>query len=220
MANYHSSFIYRESSTSGISVGGGVTVHVTNLAFSTTEEQLKQCFSAAGTVSKASIITRLKADEVLPSSVGRGFVEFSDAAGAIKAMEMLEGYELDGRRITVHNTRTAAKKGAFKDGKALATLKSSPTISEASGSKKGTEKAVSNRVFVQKLNWDTTDADFATLFASVGEVISAVIKKTKKGRSLGHGVVEYRDPIDAATAIESLNGQVLDGHTITVRMYV
>lgn len=42
---------------------------------------------------------------------------------------------------------------------------------------------------------------------------------TKKGRSLGHGIVQFANPTSAAVAVERLHKQELDGRVITVREY-
>ena len=69
-----------------------------NLSFSTTEESLKSAFAAFGTVLSVSIIK----DKVTGSSKGFGFVEYDDEADAQKAVSVLNGKELDGRKIRVN----------------------------------------------------------------------------------------------------------------------
>lgn len=76
-------------------------LYVGGLSYSTTSDALKEAFSAAGTVESAIVIT----DKMSGRSKGFGFVEMSTEEEAAKAIEMLNGKELDGRTITVNEAR-------------------------------------------------------------------------------------------------------------------
>jgi len=73
---------------------------VGNLSWGVTDDTLRDAFSAAGTVVSANVIS----DKMTGKSRGFGFVEMEDADAA-KAVEMLNGKELDGRKITVNEAR-------------------------------------------------------------------------------------------------------------------
>jgi len=74
-----------------------MNMYVSNLSFHTTNEDLKGLFEEFGEVSSAKIIN----DKVSGRSRGFGFVEMSDDAAARKAMEALEGKEIEGRSLSV-----------------------------------------------------------------------------------------------------------------------
>lgn len=74
---------------------------VGNLSYSTMEEQLRGAFEAFGEVTSVSIVL----DRVTGQSRGFGFVEFAAADAADKAIQALDGSELDGRSITVNVAR-------------------------------------------------------------------------------------------------------------------
>ncbi len=76
-------------------------LYVGGLSYDTTEATLKDTFSAAGTVESATIII----DKMTNRSKGFGFVEMSSDEEAQKAIETLNGKELDGRNITVNEAR-------------------------------------------------------------------------------------------------------------------
>lgn len=76
-------------------------LYVGGLPYSTTEERLREAFSQAGTVSSATIIM----DRMSGRSKGFGFVEFDNDDDALKAIEMWNGKELDGRTLTVNEAR-------------------------------------------------------------------------------------------------------------------
>lgn len=74
---------------------------VGSLAWGVNDDQLKDFFSAAGTVVSAKVIT----DRDTGRSKGFGFVEMGSDDEAKKAIDELNGKELDGRPITVNEAR-------------------------------------------------------------------------------------------------------------------
>ncbi len=76
-------------------------LYVGNLAWATTDESLKNAFAAAGQVESATVIT----DKMSGRSRGFGFVEMANDDEATKAIEMFNGKDLDGRKITVNEAR-------------------------------------------------------------------------------------------------------------------
>lgn len=71
---------------------------VGNLAFSTTDSELETLFSPHGQVSRAQVIT----DRDSGRSRGFGFVEMGSAEDAQKAIDALDGRDVDGRQIKVN----------------------------------------------------------------------------------------------------------------------
>lgn len=76
-------------------------LYVGGLSYNTTEATLKETFAQAGTVESAAIII----DKISGRSKGFGFVEMSSDEEAQKAIETLNGKELDGRTLTVNEAR-------------------------------------------------------------------------------------------------------------------
>jgi cold-inducible RNA-binding protein len=74
---------------------------VGSLAYSVNDDQLKDFFSAAGTVESAKVIS----DRDSGRSKGFGFVEMASDDDAKKAIADLNGKELEGRAITVSEAR-------------------------------------------------------------------------------------------------------------------
>lgn len=77
---------------------------VGSLSWGTTDDSLKAFFESVGAVKSARVIT----DRDTRKSKGFGFVEFEDEANNQKAVETLNGKELDGRTITVSLARPKA----------------------------------------------------------------------------------------------------------------
>src|ERR1700743_3023373 len=76
-------------------------IYVGNLSFQTTEQDLEAAFAAYGQVERAQLVK----DRDTGKSRGFGFVEMSDDAGADRAIEALNGSQLDGRSLTVNEAR-------------------------------------------------------------------------------------------------------------------
>ncbi|XP_045700155.1 probable RNA-binding protein 19 isoform X2 [Phyllostomus hastatus] len=77
-------------------------------------------------------------------------------------------------------------------------------------------------LFIKNLNFDTTEETLKGVFSKAGAVKSCSIsrKKNKAGAllSMGFGFVEYRKPEQAQKALKQLQGHVVDGHTLEVRI--
>ena len=76
-------------------------IFIGNLAYSATEQALRQLFESYGAVEKIQIIT----DRDTGRSKGFGFVEMPENAAAQAAIEDLNGTELDGRALTVNEAK-------------------------------------------------------------------------------------------------------------------
>jgi len=76
-------------------------LYVGGLPYSTSEDQLKDLFAQAGTVTSATIIM----DKMTGRSKGFGFVEMSSDAEAQSAIEALDKKEYEGRTLTVNEAR-------------------------------------------------------------------------------------------------------------------
>lgn len=74
---------------------------VGSLAWATNDDSLKDFFSGAGNVVSANVIV----DRDTNRSKGFGFVEMSSDEEAKKAIDELNGKELDGRSIVVSEAR-------------------------------------------------------------------------------------------------------------------
>ncbi len=83
-------------------------LYVGGIAYSTTENQLSEAFSQAGEVTSAAIIT----DRMTGRSKGFGFVEMASEEAAKAAIEMWNGKELGGRKLTVNEARPREERPA------------------------------------------------------------------------------------------------------------
>jgi RNA recognition motif-containing protein len=74
---------------------------VGNLAYSTTEDRLRQEFERFGNVTSVAVVI----DRMSGRSRGFGFVEFSTSEEGQAAMNELNGTSMDGREIVVNEAR-------------------------------------------------------------------------------------------------------------------
>ena len=78
-----------------------MNLYVGNLAYSVTEEDLKEVFSEFGDLESVNIIK----DKYSGQSKGFGFVEMPDNSEADKAIKALNGSQLKGRPIKVNQAK-------------------------------------------------------------------------------------------------------------------
>jgi RNA recognition motif-containing protein len=74
---------------------------VAGLAYSMTDNELRDLFAEYGTVESASIVT----DRETRRSKGFGFVEMSNEDESKRATEALNGKDMNGRPLTVNEAR-------------------------------------------------------------------------------------------------------------------
>jgi len=76
-------------------------IYVGNLPYSTTDEDLKGLFAAHGEVASARVVV----DRMTGRSKGFGFVEMADRAQAQQAIDALNGYECEGRKLRINESQ-------------------------------------------------------------------------------------------------------------------
>ena len=84
----------------------GNKLYVGGLPYSVTEGRLQEIFEAHGTVESARVIS----DKFTGQSRGFGFVEMSSGGEAQKAIEALNGTQLDGRTLVVNEAKPMASR--------------------------------------------------------------------------------------------------------------
>jgi RNA recognition motif-containing protein len=80
---------------------------VGNLSFNTTENDLQDAFAAHGTVTEANLMM----DRATGRPRGFGFITMGTPEEAQKAMDALNGKDLDGRALTVNEAKPREASG-------------------------------------------------------------------------------------------------------------
>lgn len=76
-------------------------IYVGNLSYNTDDHGLNSLFAEYGEVVSAKVIM----DRDTNRSKGFGFVEMSDDSAAVKAIDAMNGKEVDGRALNVNEAR-------------------------------------------------------------------------------------------------------------------
>ena len=84
-------------------------VYVGNLAYSTTEDELRALFNEAGTVSSVALIK----DRDTGQAKGFAFIEMGNQAEAEKAISMFNGRMVAAREIKVNLARAPEERGGY-----------------------------------------------------------------------------------------------------------
>jgi cold-inducible RNA-binding protein len=82
-------------------------IFVGNLSFGATEDTVRSAFQAYGTVDRVNLVT----DRDTGQARGFGFVEMSNNAEGDRAINELNGRDLDGRALTVNEARPKGEGG-------------------------------------------------------------------------------------------------------------
>lgn len=82
-------------------------IFVGNLSYGATEASVRSMFETYGTVERVNLIT----DRDTGQARGFGFVEMPNSSEADRAIEQLNGRELDGRALNVNEARPKENRG-------------------------------------------------------------------------------------------------------------
>ncbi|TMA84492.1 MAG: RNA-binding protein [Deltaproteobacteria bacterium] len=85
----------------------GNKLYVGGLPYSVTEERLQEIFAAHGTVESAKVIK----DKFTGQSRGFGFVDMGSGGEAQRAIQALNGTQLDGRSLVVNEAKPMERRG-------------------------------------------------------------------------------------------------------------
>jgi RNA recognition motif-containing protein len=88
-----------------------MNIYIGNLAYSVTEDDLRDAFSEFGQVESASIIN----DKFSGRSKGFGFVDMPNDNEARQAIESLNDKDLNGRTIKVNEAKPREERPARRD---------------------------------------------------------------------------------------------------------
>jgi cold-inducible RNA-binding protein len=90
-------------------------LYVGNLSYSTTEEDLQNLFSQAGTIVSVTLIK----DRDTGRSKGFAFVEMESQSDVEKAIQMFNGYSMDDReiRVSIARPREERPSGGYDRGR-------------------------------------------------------------------------------------------------------
>lgn len=177
------------TNSSAVAVGEdtGTNLIVNYLPQNMTQEEIKSLFSSIGEVESCKLIR----DKSTCQNLGYGFVNYSNAKDAERAINTLNGLRLQNKTIKVSLARPSSEsiKGA--------------------------------NLYISGLPKSFTQQEMEKLFACCGKIItSRILYDNNTGLSRGVGFIRFDRRSEAEHAIRHLNGAVPPGFTepITVKL--
>ncbi|KAK6465969.1 hypothetical protein DFJ63DRAFT_47058 [Scheffersomyces coipomensis] len=187
----------------------GTEVFIGNLPFSINWQALKDLMRQAGEVVRADVKLDWSG-----KSKGFGTVVFSSVAEADKAIEMFQGYEIEGRQLNTRPGKIAgapelgAESNGGRDTYTGRERHEAPapvhTNSEFTTGVEG-DGEKSDTIYVANLPFVTSNEDLYELFETVGRTTKAEIQYNDQGKASGNAVVQFELADVAESAIQSLN---------------
>lgn len=157
---------------------------VGDLGSDVSEQQLYEVFAQIGQVQSV----RVCRDALTRRSLGYAYVNYQSTADAVKGLEDLNHYELNGKAIRVM-----------------------PSQRDPSNRKSGV-----GNIFIKNLSPEVDNKALYDTFSQFGKILSSKIATGPGGESKGHGFVQYEDEASAQAAIDTVNGKELVGQQVFV----
>jgi RNA recognition motif-containing protein len=138
--------------------------------------------------------------KLLEDNQTKGIVEFKSKIAADTAIKSLNKSKFYGRTISIQS---------YDDDEEL--------------KKKNEEEnqpplpVISTKLFIRNLNFDVTSEDLEKLMSRAGRIISCEVLKTKQGKSLGCGNVEFHSLLESNNAMQMFHNSLFHGRKIQLR---
>ena len=176
-------------------------IYVGNLSWNATSEDLQAAFGEFNVTA---------ADVVLDRNSGRsrgfGFVTVASAEDLGRAVEAMNGCEIDGREVRVSKAQSAGDRPERP--------------LRMPGERRQMRREPDNRrVYFGNLSWGMDHLDLQDLCSEFGAVEdSRLITDRETGRSRGFGFVTMSNEAEADEVVAQLNGQDVDGRVLRVNI--
>lgn len=180
---------------------GRSTLYVRNLNFKTSTTEFAEAFKYLDGFSTA--VVKTKADPKNPNaalSMGFGFVEFKSTQDAQKALQMMDGHELDGHKLQIrasHRGVDAAEQRRIADVEKRAAGKHT-------------------KIIIKNLPFEATKKDVRALFSAYGQLRSVRVPKKMDRAARGFAFADFVTPKEAENAMEALRHTHLLGRRLVL----
>lgn len=159
------------------------------------DEQLKDMFKEFGEIVSAAVAKDNSGDST--KSKGFGFVAFETAEAAEKAVEAMNGKEINGRQLYVGRAQKKAERQAELRKK----------YEEAKAQRMNKYAGVN--LYVKNLDDQIDDEKLRREFQAFGNITSAKVMTDSNGRSKGFGFVCFSTAEEATKAVTDMNGKIV-----------
>ncbi|VVA97864.1 unnamed protein product [Arabis nemorensis] len=174
-------------------------VYVKNLVEGVTEDILHRLFSQFGTVSSVVVMR-----DGMGRSRGFGFVNFCHPENAKKAVESLNGRPLGLKNLFV--------------GRALKKAERMEMLQQKHRDNFIANNMELSNLYVKNLSESVDETRLREIFRSYGQIVSAKVMRHENRKSKGFGFVCFSNREESKQAIRKLNGYLVDGKSLVVRV--
>ena len=175
----------------------GATLFVGRLSWNVDGEWLRREFNHIGAVVDARVIN----DKATGKSRGYGYVDFENAEDAQKAIDQMQGHEIDGREI---NLDLSNAKPAAAPGGGDRAAKFGDQLSPAS-----------DTLFLGNLSFNADKDEIFELFGNHGTVVSVRLPThPETEQPKGFGYVQMSSVEEAQGAVDALQGHYISGRAL------
>jgi len=168
-------------------------VYVKNFGEELGDEKLKEMFLKYGKITSYKVIM---ADEG-GKNKGFGFVSFEDSEAAEKAVDELNGLEMNGKTLYVGRAQKKAERQ--QELKKKFELLKLERLNRYQGV----------NLYVKNLDDTIDDEILRKEFSPYGTITSAKVMCCEEGRSKGFGFVCFSSPEEATKAVTEMNGRII-----------
>lgn len=187
------------------------SLFVHSLSETVTTESLTSLLSQFYPLKHATVVQ----DPVTKRSKGYGFVTFADSEDAQKALDSLNGFQFEGRKLKIEVAEPRHRSG--KDEEHNPKDKSQSVVLRSGRLRSTPEQKKPLKLIIRNLPWTIKEPEqLADLFRSYGKVKYATIPVKKPGLSAGYGFVLLRGRKNAETALDAMNGKEIEGRILAV----
>ncbi|RKP05986.1 hypothetical protein THASP1DRAFT_19051, partial [Thamnocephalis sphaerospora] len=196
---------------------------VKNIPHGTTEEQLRGMFGKFGEIGRV----------IVPPAQTIAVVEFLEPTEARAAFKQLAYSRFKSSLLYLEKAPFGVFTHGYHESKQAEEARQQQqqrkndveTLLEAAASSNtDADGTAGSTLFMKNLNFNTTEATLREVFAPVGQLRNVTIRKKKdpKNRgqwlSMGFGFVEFAEEDAASRAMKSLQGFVVDGHALQLKV--
>eukprot|EP00249_Psilotum_nudum_P023760 c28976_g2_i1 orf=372-2312(+) len=176
-------------------------VYVKNLAYTTTDEELRKVFGEFGPITSAVVMRDAEG-----KSKCFGFVNFENADDAAQAVIALNGKKVNEKewyvgRAQKKSEREAELKAKFEQVR----LDRSDQLHGAN-------------LYLKNLDDDIDDDKLRELFTAFGRITSCKVMRDPSGQSKGSGFVAFSSADEATRAVKDMNGKMVGSKPLYVAL--
>lgn len=190
---------------------------VKNFPYGTSAEELTSLFSPFGELGRI----------LIPPAGTIAIIEFLNAPDCRQAFSKLAYTRIKSSILYLEKAPRDVFTTSFKQSGKPELAQKVNAVEATTSEKVGTEDIESldtATIYVKNLNFSTKQEEFQKVFKPLEGYLSAVIrakpdpKRPGKYLSMGFGFVEFKDKASAVAAMHAMNGFVLDGHKLEIKL--